>query len=164
MIRCSVPFGFNWLIYWLLAWCLTSLSKLFPSYEDFTTASEGSLFGSCSVRDCWDLFRVTPVYLTQSACTYWATIGIMSGCWIQVDVRQTVLDQRWANAVLSISIELVRILRGVGCNDANDGATLGQVHIYSYRFGFISCYCANIVPLLHKDVLFDNSKYAGMQL
>ena len=35
--------------------------------------------------------------LTQSACTYWATIGSMDGCRIQVDVGQTMVDQRWSN-------------------------------------------------------------------
>ena len=123
--------------------------------------------GLCSalaVSEIAGIFIVLHLYIFPVSMHILGHLGSMSGCWIQVDVRQTVLDQRWANAVLSISIELVRILRGVGCNDANDGATLGQVHIYSYRFGFISCYCANIVPLLHKDVLFDNSKYAGMQL
>ena len=79
---------------------------------------------------------------TQSACTYWANFGSMLGCRIQVGVGKTMLNLRWANTV---SIVLVRILRGVGLQTL---ARRWTNCIFSHRFGFKSCYWANIGPLL----------------
>lgn len=79
---------------------------------------------------------------TQSACTYWGNFGSMLGCRIQVGVGQTMLDLRWANTV---SIALDNILRGVGLQTL---ARRWTNCIFSHRFGFKSCYWANIGPLL----------------
>ena len=79
---------------------------------------------------------------TQSACTYWANFGSMLGCRIQVGVGQTMLELRRTNTV---SIALVRILRGVRLQTL---ARRWTNCIFSHRFGFKSCYWANIGLLL----------------